>query len=875
MDVVEATQSEHWSRHLHDDVNHANKLGKRRLVGFIFVAWAKAPKPDALTKYREAFQTLGVPPESIEFVFRQQLVAELRQPAFARVWKELLRLPPACYPFELIEDAAIVGQMGDKSLFAPTLEEYREARVHRPSLATEVEDRLAKKGWALVRGVGAAGKTVLGAQIGLSRHGSGDIDQVPGLRYRNPVYYLDLAAYTGDVAQLDVRSVLEVVTCTADRNVLFILDNVHVDEGAATKIFDHWEKCRCGSQLLMLERLTTRAPDPKGRARPLASLETDCLELTVGPEDLAGVFVWRFSRLRPNVRPQEPPAAARSEWHGLFGEDLIAFVVAVTRRISDLAGGDWQLAPEDAVEHVRRSYLDTPTTVTEGTNLMRVAALSRLEVEAPKEVLEGDGLSGSLRIGLVRRVKRGDFERFYLHPGMGRLLLATQGVNLNEMGLLLEVAGRSPSCGMVIAARLEYLGRDDDAVKVLRSIESGSTLTQAILTPGLHYALAGCRRFDRLKVLDCQRLDERLSGQKAALRLGLARSPLDSIPSFINYAKGKLPKLKGVVEGLLEEPAVIEELARLACSSPWGGLLGFLRSSPRAEAVVAKINKSRWECEQLSRRPKEADSVFDLVQQLGTLRRHELKNALALALVRNPELPLWNAAGVGLHQLGATLMLAKAVETEQKVHFLEAVIKKEWLQEQYARKATVGGVAAMLYSLWGYQEEDVRSHFRIPELNERVRREVVDLGSRNGKQLFEAIQLLGCAALFGVSTDYTIQWPSDQQIEKALGAQSYKEKREDIGNIQAQLWLGLRETARRRGVPRVRVSADEGEQLLDMWKRSHGPTDRHKILNALMVEWLEECMKADWYLQPDSVALQELVARAEEVTASGCPKASG
>lgn len=852
-DVVEATTAKEWWRHLRDDIGQAEARGQRSLAGFLFIAWAKKPKKNStnertLQHSREALRRLDIPPENIEFVFQERLAAELRQPAFARVWQEF-GLSSSCEPFEVIEDARIFGQEGDKNVVIPTREEYCNNHVHRPQLATEVEARLADPGWALVRGIGAAGKTVLAAQIGLARQASGC-----------PVYYLDLAEYTEDARSLDIRSAQEVVTSRADPRVLFIIDNVHLYEDAALKMFTHWQKCRSSSHLLMVGRSVERGPDPIGRPRPLSKLEDRALELRARPDDLAGIFARLWERLRPDVNQPTPPYAALQRWEELFGGDLFAFAVAVVGRISRLATGEWGLGPDDAVEYVRETYLD-PLTSTERDNLLRVAALATLEIEAPREATDEGGLRLSLKRGVVHRFERRGFTRYRLvHSGMGRLLLAAQAPKPDPLGILIDVARRYPFCGMVISARLEAEIRIDDAIKVLRFIESPSVLTEAILRPGLHYTSAGCERLTRLKVMGAKDVDKRLSGQENALRSGLLRTPLHFIPSFIRYAEAKLPNLKEAMERQLQEPAVIDELARAACASSWDGLVNFLKTCPSARDVVARIDLNAWETEQLRKRPEKADFMHSLFKELQKVGRGELAEAPARALVRHADPRYWHTPVIGLQHVGNALRLSKPEGTDTKLRFLKSVVTSDWLRGQYENpKATAGTIAAALYGLWANTEDQILSHFRIPALTLRVQREMAKLRDIGVEELSWAMQLLGCAALCGVYIDSRVDWPNDAQIGE-LVERNIPEERDDIGHIQAQLWLGLREMARLRRREQIGVKASLGERMLALWKNAQGRTERQEALNALMRQWLEACARAGWWLQPDPLPIAELLS---------------
>lgn len=183
--ALEATHSPAWPRHLHTDLTkNLPSIVKGKLAAFIFVAWAPRPPPEQLEGPRKKLLDYGVPPENIRFVFRQELTATLRQPRFARTWLDPLDLRTHLRPFTLIEQASLYGKRGDRWSFAPALEEYRINSVHRSALAEVVERKLRTSGWALVRGVGASGKSVLAAQIGLA-----------GAYADGVAYYLDVTRF--------------------------------------------------------------------------------------------------------------------------------------------------------------------------------------------------------------------------------------------------------------------------------------------------------------------------------------------------------------------------------------------------------------------------------------------------------------------------------------------------------------------------------------------------------------------------------------------------------------------------------------------------------------------------------------------------------
>ena len=78
-----------------------------------------------------------------------------------------------------------------------------------------------------------------------------------GPRFRNsPTYYLDLAR------EVESAQALDVITWRRDHGGLFIVDNVHLDEEVARKVFDHWQADSRGSHLLLMGRWTQAGANP-------------------------------------------------------------------------------------------------------------------------------------------------------------------------------------------------------------------------------------------------------------------------------------------------------------------------------------------------------------------------------------------------------------------------------------------------------------------------------------------------------------------------------------------------------------------------------------------------------------------------------------
>lgn len=226
IDAVEMTHSPAWESHIKKDYQRARQLGHGRMAGFLYVAWASAPKIDKIQQHRDRFVKLGVPADRVKFVFIQELVTTLTRPRYAELWINVLGLPCGCLPFQPIREAQLLFGRDDQiATFAPTRSEYVEGKVHRPRLADEVERQLTQHGRAFVRGLGAAGKTVLATQIALS-----------AARNHGPAYYCDLVSFGSDATNTAMSAAMDAITTRADNGVLFIVDNVHINESFAHTI---------------------------------------------------------------------------------------------------------------------------------------------------------------------------------------------------------------------------------------------------------------------------------------------------------------------------------------------------------------------------------------------------------------------------------------------------------------------------------------------------------------------------------------------------------------------------------------------------------------------------------------------------------------
>jgi len=879
-DAVEATHSPKWKKHLNDDLRKAEARGPGGLAGFLFVAWAPKPKDELLRPYRDRLVKLGVPTDNITFVFKQQFVRDLRQPRFASVWADLLGLPCSSAPFAPISQAGLFG--AGNQFLAPTREEYASGRVHRPSAADKIEESLNSRGWALVRGRGAAGKTVLATQIALN----------PAIC--STAYYLDLAR-----DDVEDHVAIEIITTHADAGVLFVVDNVHLNGALARKLFDQWQSIPKGSRLLMLGRLISATAAQKG-APPLHDLETAAVPLEVEKKDLAGVFS-RLAR-RMVSSPPQPSDEALDEWHRTFAGDLVAFSAAAERRRHELIHGAWGLREEDAAEYVRETYLYPaalePITEQERRNLLLIGTLATLEIETPLEALETPELHHSIRHGIAHRSEYGreGYVRYRLvHPSLGKLIVKAALTPVDEMQRFCAAASRSAFAGTMIAARLEGAGREQRSAEVLQGIlKSPGGLRDSVITPGLQYARTNLERIARLGVLSLTDTDHRLADEyvelaASALRTPLhflasfleyaerklpevhttlsraladpanlkilgetaVRTPLHFLPSILEYAERKLPDVHAALAGALADPANLKILGETALRAPLDSLLKFLRLGSIADAVLAALDQDRWDKVRGEMKSEQPDYMPELCKQLNRVGRPELAEAPACALIVAAEALHWHSSVIGLRNVSQTLRLGRAAGPDAIFHFLDVVVTEPWLEEQYI-DASPGSIAAGLYGLWGYYGQPVLDRFRTQALRNRVAAEIRRAHTAAVPLLSQVLQLLGSSSLLGEDASSTrVVWPNEGRIHEVLEYAAPKADSKEIGYIQAQLWIGLREMARLHA-DNVRVQTPAGEQILELWVKANPTTDRLKALNTWMIGWLERCRAAGWLLIRDA-----------------------
>lgn len=496
---------------------------------------------------------------TVEQLMRWKLDAEARAQLSAG------QVQPICYPFQRIrETEGLFGLEGVIEHFVPTLQEHDSGTVHRSAKLPQVAEFLRRQGWAWIRGKGATGKTTLAAQLALEHERQG-----------KPAYYLDLADLDSKV-RVTSTEIFEVVTALAATDVLFVVDNVHLEARLGSDLHKHWRSHGRGSSWLMLGRLRELGVDPRGAARPMDHLKSSALELMNTPDDFLGVYRRLVGRQARTV--SDPPKDVLSRWHTTFAADLIAFCAAVSRCLGDLSQGRWSLEAADAAAYVRSAYLSG--SEKERDNLLRIAAMSSLELATEELALDSRSLEEAVQKGYVLRNQLGQSSFHYrlVHPSLGDLLLFAMGPKLDRTRLLAEVASASVVNAKQLAGRLETSNRAAEAVAILKGPSADREwLADLVMSNALIFAKGTSKRIIHLGLVVPLELDESLVENIPRLVDASHSTPINDLTAFLSYASISLPGMHQALSLELQKSKNSSRLVETALSTPLGFLVSFLR----------------------------------------------------------------------------------------------------------------------------------------------------------------------------------------------------------------------------------------------------------------------------------------------------------
>ena len=843
VDGVEATrQAQTWRSHLESDLTHAVDPQYRDLFGYVFVGGypGEAPTAAQIDDWVDRFVAAGLDRARVTILVGADLVAELCKPEYAAIRQVHLGLAAAPHWFRLLGYLPINDRR--LGLFQPTQAEYDTHQVCAPAVTDAVIDDLLTSGCALVRGYGAAGKTTLAELI--ARH-----ERIAP----NAVWYADLAQVTEVVAG---AAPFNEMTELAARGTLFVVDNVHLDTGYASRIQDHWMRhlTPLGARLLHLGRRTHRGDARSGSAIPCHELRAGVAEMLA----VAGRLAGREGRALPPV-----PQPTTDTWAQTFGGsdrpdetavDLIAFTAAVDRRLQQIAAGDFRLSAADAVDAVRARYLQPFQSSRELPNILRLAALAEFEIPLMDEQLPDPvvGLTQSVdSLGLVVHDDLGlEARRHYrlVHAGVGPLLLEAAGTNFNPRDERFTAIAQSPGLGRRISAALKRAepqggahAEFDQAVLHAVSLSAWPSRTQNL------YELGNLARYAaREGAATSEIIDASIIASNAIPRL-LSRAPaLPAVNQFLaSAAKLGLPRAAAAVGAAAASPPLLDVLGASRSSD----VASLVRAAPNGAEILSRIDAQSWN-ERQARSPAElASRTVSSCRFLMASSRPELARAPALRQVALCDPKLWDDND--LSHLSHILRFARP-DREAAERLLKSLASSGWLPVTFSN-GIIGHLCGALLSLANYLEPSLRYLILIPELQARVIRELsVPLMERK-KHVSRPVCLLGgFDVLGGQFSPPQLDWSADPQAKLVLDEVAHSESIGAIGMYELQLWLGLK-ALQRLGQGPTAVPAARGESFLARLSATLPPTTEAGVIQSDLLRWLEELRDAGWRL--DQTAL--------------------
>ena len=585
---VEATHTANRSgvvAHLEEYLAKAGELRADQLGGFVHISVSPkaAFEPQEIKDWTSKFVEAGFKADRVELVFGQTLVNTLTRPEFAQTRIEVLGIEDLPTYFSLYRPQVGPDERRLGTRLIPSWEDFEAGRIHRPELAETVTEALSRDRVALVRGIGASGKTVMAwllAQDVLAQ----------GL----PAYSFDFAKLPNETPDL-INLLVSDVKRFAHPEVLFVVDNIHIDEVSAKALYVAWEEIPLAQrpQLLLIGRETRTA---KGSA--IASVNLDPLPLRARQPELRGVFRRLALRQNTDEHVPDPPETVLSNWLSVFGgdpentettADLIAFSTAALRRLSDLCRGRWKLTHEDATEEVREAYLRM-LSPPEQENLIRVCVAQEFEMPLPNDALADKSAAltkCNAEIGIIFRDEYGTHGQYVFyrlaHAALGELLLASIAGDIDRFAILREIAFAEPRGGTILASRISRAGRQDVADSLIASIIATPDVFLKCPTVGqfLHtLRLAEYFAVELPTDFDASLTD---TDKKVHLLAQIAlRPPLAHLATFLRYAEKSLPQTFTALETALSDPENFPGLVDAALHTPLADLATFLRYAEKS-----------------------------------------------------------------------------------------------------------------------------------------------------------------------------------------------------------------------------------------------------------------------------------------------------
>lgn len=829
---IEATRDQQsWSKHLAADLTKASDPEHLQLSGYFFVAGYPDHQPQEaeLREWKAKFMALGIPAGNVQLLVGKHLALELADPKYARIRQIYLGLAPSSEHFEEIRQCIVRRSMGEMG--APTEADLTNGLAFEPTVAGAVRKALFADSACVVRGHGASGKTTLSHWIGMAPE-----------FVKTPVYKLDLAAWGDDHS---IGKFCNEMTALSGQDVLFMIDNIHLYEGAARVLADHWRQYSkpLGTRMLLLGRHSRSGEELPGVSTKLV--------MRAGAAEMQGIVRYLTTKFGRSV--SAVPKEQLEMWARTFGGkhkksgigvDLIAFCAAVNQRMRPLVNGDWRLSERDAATAVQDHYLQPIRGEQVRSNLLRLAALSELEFPIPATILPhpSAGFGECIDHGLV--IARSG--RFSLtHPALGRLLSAASGTNVSQERLAagsrsavltakMLAPGHNPAERPALLQQLGTALASGDWTESCNSLQD--------LVPLVSVSL-------RAKLASSKTMDAQICGNP---RLYGHIEAARSVDTFVSVS-GQL-QFRGLTQSaawLLDfsDPVVGRSLQDNLMRAPAAQALALLKNVPHPQVACASIDRERWD----HSRQEVAVDVASVTSQLGRfLGRYEQAD-LAVAPTRE-FLKRFDAHSLARSDLGdiSNIVRYAGANSEVLAPFFARLGELGWLSQAY-EKTTSGQLCGALMSFANYLPLDVRPAILLPSIELRIATQSQQLCMHDPGSVARFVCMLGAtSALWGLDfAPLAWRWPQQLTIAEVYSSRApVNAHASELGMYELQFWLGLRWLwVHTDALPELN-DPQLGEAFLRRLEASVAPTSESLAVSTQLLLWLKEQRASQWRFAP-------------------------
>jgi hypothetical protein len=831
-DGIEATRDQNnWEKHLGEDLKKANDPARFDLSGYFFIGGNPKDEPEAkkVADWMNAFISYGIPASKVQILVGKHLAMELADPKYARIRQSYLGIPSQGTYFEASDQAWTASR--EEGLFHPSKSDFSNGFVYRPAITAAVMQQLLTDGEAYVLGNGACGKTTLAQSISLDSQ-----------FVLSPVYVLDLARLSPGATNGELMNeMLEL----SGRNVLFVIDNTHIDERRAESILSYWKEfCKpANARILLMGRRTKGGKVPR-----LGHLSPQKLEVT--EKDLAGIVgcLFRHHGRQLSGVPEE----ALQTWVTTFGGnllntsekgvDLVAFSAAVSQRSANLLFEDWRLTEVDAYQAIRQRYLEKVAVTAERENLFRMAALAEYEIPVPLAALPHPAIGlGRLRsLGLILEHQQ-NFSM--VHAALGNLLLSAAAFN----GVAAERDAAAKAAPALCARMI-----------VRSSIEVEKQQLRAVLRSALNAPqwLQGCAGLADVGTVLSVGLREKnspvamvanqLQSNQSLIQLVKATRSLEAITFFARRLQ------------LLGLSGIATEVLSIAPKDRWQALeptllhasasetIGFLKTVPDPEQLLKQVSSTNWNGARRQARFETASATSQLCRYLESVDARKLAAAPALSFIENFEVSALRSSDLG--DISNLVRYAQAGEPIL-LEFFGKLTASGWLDAAFANTRQ-GQLCGALMSFNNNLSTLVRQVIFSPALQTRIDTELKDVKGDDHILVARAVCLLGAAVAFWpvLTPVSNWQWPQGLSIATVYNARAPTSGALEVGMYELQFWSGLRWLAAQQvNMPRT-VPPAFGDAFLARLRNTQAPTPMGQAYKDQLVLWGEACRQKGWQL---------------------------